>query len=207
MKSSYIKYITILLVKIIFYINKPDRIIMEGIVFQDTNQVTLEQEETTIILQYNDKINGKGLFSDLTNIIEVDLSGCSFIDMASMFSECTFLTSINFSGVDTSSVQDFCNLFNNCKSLISIDLSNSDLSHITDFRNVFKGCQNLEFINLGNAYDESRISDDYTILLDEVTASDLVICLNREKALILYNSLSNGLCNVVYCENDWKKNY
>lgn len=82
-------------------------------------------------------------------------------------------------------------------SLISIDLSNLDLSNVNDFRNVFKGCQSLEFINLGNAYDESRISDDYTILMDEVTATDLVICLNQEKVPILYNSLSNGLCNVV----------
>ena len=114
----------------------------------NTNQVTLTEETSTLILKFNDnQISGAGLFSDLTNILEIDLSNCAFTDMASMFKGCTSLTSINFSGVDSSSVHDFYSLFLNCESLISVDLSELNILGVTDFRDMFTGCNNLKYRN------------------------------------------------------------
>ena len=172
----------------------------------NTNQVTLTEETSTLILKFNDnQISGAGLFSDLTNILEIDLSNCAFTDMASMFKGCTSLTSINFSGVDSSSVHDFYSLFLNCESLISVDLSELNILGVTDFRDMFTGCNNLKYINLVN-YDESTLSGDYySIQIDEAIAKNLVICLNEEKAPTLYNSVNSGLCHVFYCGENWKQ--
>ena len=170
-----------------------------------TNEINIEdEEEKTLLLRYNDVINGAGLFSDCTNILEVDLSGCTLTDMASMFKGCTALTSINFSGVNTSSAKDGMNLFNNCKSLISLDLSHIDFTNFYDFRNIFSNCSSLEYINLPN-YDESKVEDYYKIVIDENIAKNLIICVDQTKAPSLYSSLSSGLCTVIYCGEDWEK--
>ena len=189
-------------------ISKPNLIYKEGTTIgENTNQVTLDSEETTLILQFNDNLlNGVGLFSDLTNLLEVDLSGCSFSDMASMFNGCNSLTSINFSGVDTSNVHDFFSLFNGCEALISVDLSNLSLNQITDFGNMFDGCKSLEYINIGMNYDESAFGGSNYIQLNGIASSNLVICFNQEKAPSLLSSLDNVECKVIYCGDDnWKK--
>lgn len=60
-----------------------------------TNQVTLYDMETKLVLDFGGPISGLSLFAGLNYITEVDLSDCSLTDMTSMFSGCTSLTSIN----------------------------------------------------------------------------------------------------------------
>ena len=187
-------------------IHRPNEIYLNGnIIGRDTNEVTLSEETSTLILKYNDdQILGTGLFSGIEIVTEIDLTGCSFSDMASMFEGCTSLTSINFLGVDSSSVQDFYNLFHNCKSLISVDLSGLDISQVSDFRDIFTGCYSLEYINIWN-YDESKPGDYYGIKIDANISENAVICINMEKASTLYNNLNSSLCTVFYCGDDWKE--
>ena len=184
----------------------PSSIHFEGdIIWTNTNEVTLEGEITTLVLNFNDgQILGTALFSGIENITEIDLSGCSFSDMASMFKGCTSLTSINFSGVDSSSVHDFFNLFLNCESLISVDLSSLDISQVTDFRDMFTGCNSLEYINIWN-YDESKAGSYYGINIYSNISANAVICINKENASTLYNTLNSSLCTVFYCGKDWKQ--
>ena len=171
----------------------------------NTNQINLYESETKLILKYSEPLNGLTLFADLDYITEADLSDCILTDMTSMFSGCTSLTSIIFSGLDTTSVRNAGNLFYDCESLISIDFSKINLSNINDFTNIFNGCRSLEYINLIN-YDEYGISDYNSIKINDYIPSNLVICIDEKKAPDLYNSLTSKKCSIVYCGEDWKQN-
>ena len=89
----------------------------------NTNQVTLYDLETTLVIHFGGAISGLALFAGLDYLTEVDLSDCSLTDMTQMFSGCTSLTSINFSGANIDSVTKAPNLFYSCESLQSVDLS------------------------------------------------------------------------------------
>lgn len=140
-------------------------------------------------MEFSDPINGLSLFGGLDYIIEADLSGCSLTDMTSMFNGCTSLTSINLSGLDTTSFRSIASLFYNCESLISVDFSQIDLSNIIDFTNISNNCKSLEYINLIN-YDESLVYETNLIQLNEYIPSNLVICIDENKAPNLYNLLT-----------------
>jgi len=67
-----------------------------------------------------------GLFNNLTNLIEVDLSNydtSSVISMNSMFYECRSITSINLEKLNTSSLENIGLMFNCCSSLLKLNLS------------------------------------------------------------------------------------
>ena len=70
----------------------------------------------------------------------------SVTDMASMFSGCRNLTSIDLSSFDTSNVTEMGGMFYECEYLTELDLSNFDTSNITDMRYMFYGCSNLTTI-------------------------------------------------------------
>ena len=171
--------------------------------YPNTNQVNLYEEESKVVLQFNDIIDGQYLFAGLDFITEADLSSCSLKDMTSMFSGCTSLTSINLSGLDATSVQSAASLFCNCESLISVDFSQVDLTNIIYFDSIFTNCLSLEYINLIN-YDESIPLESSQIQLNQFIPSNLVICIDESKAPVLYNSLNSIKCPVVYCGENWK---
>jgi len=173
-------------------------------IYENTNQVYLYKEESKVVLEFNNVVNGLYLFDGMDYITEADLSSCSITDMTSMFRGCTSLTSINLSGLDATSVKSAASLFCNCESLISVDFSKVDLSNIRYFDNIFTNCLNLEYINLIN-YDESLPLVSNQIKLNEFIPSNLVICIDESKAPVLYNSLNSIRCPVVYCGKNWKK--
>ena len=172
--------------------------------YVNTNVVDLYEEESKVVLQYNDIVDGLSLFAGLDYITEADLSACSLTDMTSMFSGCTSLTSINLAGLDATSVQSAASLFCGCESLISVDFSQVDLSNIRYYDNIFTNCLSLEYINLIN-YGESLLSSSYIIQLNEFIPTNLVICIDESKAPVLYNSLNTKKCPVVYCGDNWKQ--
>ena len=57
-----------------------------------------------------------------------------------MFDNCEKLESIDFSGLDTSSVTDMSLMFGGCSRLASIDPSHIDTSSVTSMSNMFWGC-------------------------------------------------------------------
>ena len=172
----------------------------------NTCEIDFVNEENVIIMKWNNKISGVNLFSELTSVTEVDLSHLiSLGGMLDMFNGCTSLTSINFSNLDTSSTSgSIARLFKNCYSLKSLDLSKLDLSNVVYFDSIFDGCKSLEYINFIN-YDDSKVKLNLKPTIGKEIPSNLVICINQEKASSLYNSLNKRDCTLIYCEENWRE--
>ena len=164
----------------------------------------MDDEESTLLLKFNQPMNAAGLFMNMENITYIDVSNCVFSDMASMFKGCTSLVSIKFSGIDTNGVQDMVNLFYNCKSLISLDLSDFDFSNGYDFENMFYGCTSLQYINLQNYVEKTGYLDPKIEISNDIL-SNLVICIDNEKAPNLNDLINLAKCTYIYWEKTGKK--
>ena len=67
-----------------------------------------------------------------------------FTTMASMFSNCYSLESLDVSGWDVGAVTTMASMFNNCYSLESLDVSGWDVGAVTTMANMFINCYSLE---------------------------------------------------------------
>lgn len=70
--------------------------------------------------------------------------------MYQMFRNCSGLTSLDFSGFDTSNVTTMYQMFYGCSGLTKLDLSNFDTSNVTTMYYMFYGCSNLAEMDLSN---------------------------------------------------------
>lgn len=77
--------------------------------------------------------------------------------MATMFSGCTSLTSLDLSALDTSNVTVMYYMFNGCTALTSLDLSNFDTSKVTAMDSMFNGCSSLATLDL-SSFDTSNVT-------------------------------------------------
>ncbi len=112
-------------------------------------------------------INVKGmtiahsLFSECTNLTSVDLSGLdtsNVTNMCSVFSGCISLTSVDLSGLDTGNVTDMSWMFNRCSSLTDVDLKGLNTRNVTDMSSMFKSCYSLTDVDL-NGMDTGNVTD------------------------------------------------
>ncbi len=101
------------------------------------------------------------LFADLSECMEMDLSGLDtskVTSMREMFSGCTYLESIVFgSNWDTSRVMFMDSMFSGCKNLIELNLSNWKTSEAYNMSNMFEYCEYLEKISFGDVWDTSGV--------------------------------------------------
>ena len=86
-------------------------------------------------------------FENYEALESVDFSGLdtssTVMNMGNMFSGCTSLVSLEFGGIDTSSVTSMGNMFNGCTSLMSVDFSGIDTSSVklfVNYKDVTKQC-------------------------------------------------------------------
>ncbi len=72
-------------------------------------------------------------------------AGVAFLNnsMRLLFGECSALTEVDLSAVDTSAVVDMSYLFYKCGALKAVDLSAFDTGSVTSIRAIFSGCTNL----------------------------------------------------------------
>ena len=94
-------------------------------------------------------------------LTSLDLSGfdtSSVTKMSYMFYECSGLLSLDLSGFDTSSVTDMSHMFRRCSSLTSLDLRGFDTSSVTDMSGMFGGCWGLTSLDL-SGFDTSFVTD------------------------------------------------
>ena len=112
--------------------------------FNNNNVYYLENNLNNILLKFNQKITScEYMFSDLNNILEIDLSKFDFskvTNMKSMFSNCLNLEQINFGNIDTSLVENMEKMFFYCTKLTSVDLSSFDISKTKTMESMFKDC-------------------------------------------------------------------
>ena len=102
-----------------------------------------------------------GIFSRCTNLTSVDLSGLdssTAVDLSNMFYSCTALKQLDLSGLNTKFVSSMDSMFNSCRALESLKLSGFDTAHATSMGGMFAGCSSLKGLDL-SSFDTSRVSN------------------------------------------------
>ena len=111
-------------------------------------------EENDVEISYDSTLESiVGMFSNLTNIIKVDLSrfdSSSFFYAKYMFYNCPNLNSIILTNFDTSSMVDIQFMFYDCTSLVELDLSSFDTSKVQNMDFLVRGCTKLKRIDLSS---------------------------------------------------------
>lgn len=93
------------------------------------------------------------MFQGCKYLTRLDLSGFDTSSVkytASMFRLCECLPVLELSGFDTSSVEDMSRMFNGCKSLPKLDLSSFNTSAVTDMSEMFLSCYELAELDLSS---------------------------------------------------------
>ena len=100
-----------------------------------------------------------GGMARLGNIVGIEyLKTDSVTDMASMFSFCNGLTSLDLSGFNTSNVTDMTGMFNNCARLNSLNLSGFNTTKVTSMANMFDNCTSLTSLDL-SGFNNSNVNN------------------------------------------------
>lgn len=94
----------------------------------------------------------------LTEIVGIEyLKTASVMDMRSMFSGCSSLTSLDVSGFDTSGAEYMDDMFYGCSSLTTLDVSHFDTSNVSLMRSMFSGCSNLTSLDVSH-FDTGNVT-------------------------------------------------
>ena len=104
---------------------------------------------------------GFQLFYDCSALTSLDVSGLdtsSITDMSGMFEGCSSLTSLDLSSFDTSKVYQMSCMFQGCSSLTSLDLSSFNTSGAGPMNFMFAECSNLTSLDL-SSFDTPRLND------------------------------------------------
>ena len=109
------------------------------------------------------------------SIRSVSFSGVIFAPTThGMFFGCSSLTSLDLTGLDTSSVTNMRDMFRSCSSLASLDLSGLDTSSVTNMGSMFEGCSKLTSLDL-SGFDTSSVTSMTAMFADcsSLTSLDL----------------------------------
>lgn len=104
------------------------------------------------------------VFRANTSIKSVTLAGgVAFLNnsMRLLFGECSALTSVDLSAIDTSDVIDMSYMFYNCSAIKTIDLSSFDTGHVVSIRGMFSGCTHLTTLIGYEYWDTSSVENMY----------------------------------------------
>jgi surface protein len=71
-------------------------------------------------------------------------------DMADMFCECRYLSSLDVSGFNTEKVTDMSGMFYDCISLKLLDVAKFNTANVKSMSNMFYRCYNLDLLNVTN---------------------------------------------------------
>ena len=93
-------------------------------------------------------------FCGCENLTEIEgienLNTENVTDMASMFVDCSSLTSLDVSRFNTENVTDMKTMFSNCSSLTSLDISSFNTENVTDMSWMFDSCEKLASLDLSH---------------------------------------------------------
>ncbi len=116
--------------------------------------------------EVQDRIYGTVLASTTVFRANTDLrsvvigEGVIFLNnsMRLLFGDCTALTNVDISAVDTSDVVRMDYMFYNCTALRSVALSSLDTGSVTTIRGFFSGCTSLNAADF-SSFDTSKVTD------------------------------------------------
>ena len=106
-------------------------------------------------------------FQNQTALLTVDYLhiGSNITNLASLFSGCTKLKTVNTTNWDLSSCTDISFMFQNCSSLTSLDLSSWDTSKCTTLQGMFYGCSSLISLDL-SLWNTSSVTSLYQTFIN-----------------------------------------
>lgn len=112
---------------------------------------------------YDTVLYSNTVFRANTNITSVTLGDVGFSDnsMRLLFGECSALTQVDLSAVDTSSVTNMSYVFYSCSALKSLDLSALDTGRVTTMRGMFSMCNRLSNLTGYEDWDTGSLVDMY----------------------------------------------
>lgn len=113
-------------------------------------------------VSYSTMLNCYGMYGSpfnekkdlLTSIIIKD--GVTCISGGYLFFECSNLTTLDISGLNTSNNRIMECMFRSCNKLTSLDLSNINTSNVINMYATFSGCSNLTTLDV-NSFDTSKV--------------------------------------------------
>ena len=89
------------------------------------------------------------LYRDAITSVVVE-EGVSATSLRCMLFDCSNLTAVDLSGLDTTALESTSYMFSGCVSLTELDLSEFDVSSVTNMSAMFNLCSGLETLNLSN---------------------------------------------------------
>ena len=101
------------------------------------------------------------LFGDCTALTDVDLSAvdtAGVVNMSYMFYNCTALKSVALSSLETESVTTLRGFYSGCTSLNAVDFSSFETSNVTDLSYFFYNCSSLKAADL-SAFDTRSVTE------------------------------------------------
>ena len=145
------------------------------------------------------------LFYDCSQLTSIDLTNLdtsNAYDIGALFQGCSQLTSLDLSNLKTAKAVSMGYMFCGCSKLSSLDLSNFNTLSLNHLSHMFYGCEQLTSLNLSN-FDTSKVTDmDY--MFDGCSQLKYVNLKNiREDRLgDVTNIFNNVPDNIVACLNE-----
>ena len=93
------------------------------------------------------------MFQNCSELTTIDFTGVNTGNvyyMDSMFAGCSKLTSLDLSMFDTSKVESMYGMFDGCSSLISLNISQFNTENVTTMVSMFDNCQKLTSLNVAS---------------------------------------------------------
>ena len=147
------------------------------------------------------------LFYGFLALTSVNLSGLntsSVTDMSDMFGNCSHLTSVDLSGLNTSNVTTMQDMFNNSSQLTSLDLSGLNTSSVTNMSYMFRGCTSLQTVNLSGS-TTSSVTDMSGMFRDCTRLTSVDISRFNTSNVTTMKDMFNGCSNLtaIFVGADW----
>ena len=147
-----------------YFYQMPDIIYCNGLKVDiiNKNKIIINESKSIVLLEWNNILkNLSQIFTNLTNISEIDLSNfdpSNVISMRNMFYGCINVEKINFgNNFNSLIVNNLYRMFYNCILLTSLNLSNFDTSHVSVMSDMFYRCSSLKILDISN-FDTSIVT-------------------------------------------------
>ena len=121
-----------------------------------TGQITCG--ENSLRQFFGSNTDGQGL----NKITSIDFSGLNTSgakNMEFMFSHCNSLASLNLSNFNTANATSMQGMFYKCANLASLNISSFNTANVTTMRSMFYGCEKLPSITFPSNFNTAKVTD------------------------------------------------
>ena len=147
------------------------------------------------------------MFKNCSELTTIDFTGVNtedVEDMESMFWGCSNLTSLDLSMFDTSKVESMYGMFDGCSSLTSLDISQFNTENVTTMGNMFSFCQKLTSLNLAS-FNTAKVEDMQYMFynckaLTSLNLSRFDVTKVTNMIMMFYHA---DLLETIYSNSDW----